>query len=722
MKPKVIILILIIVQLLPLVAFSQTPEENLLKYWYYRDRLKYFVVPGEKQGEGDMAGVRNRMYYLFPDYYNLDFGQNCVYQGYYIGILATEFRILKDNGKDIDALNTEQELVYALKQFYNFLDRCEHWWGDPDLNDGYFIRTAVPFDFNDLFEPAGITSSWNHFFQSERHLNILNHKLNNTDHDWDAISQSFGNPRGHPGYCGDYIGGAVINGSSLGQSGFPEWYSQDEAIGLLMGLALVSTCMPDASIIVEETGKNSQLTAQEFALLIIERICGNDTWKINNPDPNGNPPHHNCISFAYGYAAAGHWFSNGTIPTLHYFTNEYNECMARGWWNNGDAMPAGLTNHVMASTLAALGSSWHSQIFLPPACPIINSNNTEATITNLLENYNLHTFYMLLYKILHPDVTLSNDPFPLSILQLNGAPYEGPYNYGNGIHSGNGWAYTYKWRGNLSEQNDGSTMGNFSGCDYLLFYNLYLLTTSTVAPDYHSYSSYIVENNWPVLEEDGTTILGDEENPLYRTAFTALLSDAEILNSTRFNYQQISIPPIPDHPGNAIFLSENEILLKPGFYCEYGASLQASIVPHIIWETFSNINLLMGEMAPWNNFYLLSDYGETKLFDNEKMTMSYSTNSVKSPSDKKKETIESIAQNIHIFPNPASQKITIQIPEELNLSLGRLQIINNQGVAIYRQNIFNHCVSLDVGFLKPGVYTLSITSIDYTFQSRIVKI
>lgn len=32
---------------------------NLLKYWYYRDRLKYFVVPGTNQGESEIVCLRN---------------------------------------------------------------------------------------------------------------------------------------------------------------------------------------------------------------------------------------------------------------------------------------------------------------------------------------------------------------------------------------------------------------------------------------------------------------------------------------------------------------------------------------------------------------------------------------------------------------------------------------------------------------------------------------
>ena len=38
-------------------VFSQEYTSNIAKYWYYRSRLDYFVVPGEKQGESQIVCV-----------------------------------------------------------------------------------------------------------------------------------------------------------------------------------------------------------------------------------------------------------------------------------------------------------------------------------------------------------------------------------------------------------------------------------------------------------------------------------------------------------------------------------------------------------------------------------------------------------------------------------------------------------------------------------------
>jgi hypothetical protein len=106
--------------------FSQiTPAQqematNMIKYWYYRDRLKYFVVPATGpivyEGESDIACVRNSWAnsYYGGNLENLDYGQHGKYTGFYIGTLATQYYLLKQNGQDTDAAHTLNELYYSL--------------------------------------------------------------------------------------------------------------------------------------------------------------------------------------------------------------------------------------------------------------------------------------------------------------------------------------------------------------------------------------------------------------------------------------------------------------------------------------------------------------------------------------------------------------------------------------------------------------------------------
>jgi len=379
----------------------------------------------------------------------------------------------------------------------------------------------------------------------------------------------------------------------------------------------------------------------------------------------------------------------------------------------------------MMCTLAAIGSSWHSQVFFPPFCPWIQNNITESVIYSKMQSIGIHTFYVLLFKVLHPDIVISDMVYPPSIMQLNGAPNEGPYKYGDYIYSGNGWAYTYKWRATPGEQNTGGfAQGNFSGCDYMLFYNLYLLATSSVSSDYHYYSRFSMSGNWPVLEEDNTTILGNDANILYRTAFNHLSSDAKILNSTRYDYQQIPLlVPIEDQPGNAVFLSEVEVKLNSGFFCEKGASFQASIRSHVIWDIFSNNNLLMDNMIQIEDYYQLADneFIKSNHLDNG-CKKQYINNSKSGGNSGLNSDNELEKEKLKIFPNPVQNHVTILIPDHFLLFNSHLCVINSLGRIVLETFISSNSVSLNVDYLKPGIYSICLTSDRSVLLSKMVKL
>ncbi|MEI7463610.1 MAG: T9SS type A sorting domain-containing protein [Candidatus Taylorbacteria bacterium] len=369
--------------------------------------------------------------------------------------------------------------------------------------------------------------------------------------------------------------------------------------------------------------------------------------------------------------------------------------MARGGWNNYDTWLMGLTNFVMASTLAAIGSSWNSQIWFPPVCPQINGNNTESTITNLLENYNIHTLYLLLYKVLHPDIGFSNDPLPLSLSQLHSAPGEGPFKYGDDDHSGGGWAASYKWRNNLTDQNNGSTLGNFCGCDYMLFYNLYLLVSNKNYENYHYFDNYSCGNSWPYLAYDGTTIIGDNNHPLGEYAFDRIESRSEILNSTRFNYLQEPISEIPGHPGNAIIKAENKILLSPGFFAEKGSTLLAKIESHIFWEDgFINDDLIFKEHPQDQSMEVSFDQQEGPYIS------------------------EMPDESLIIYPNPFEDNMYIQ-----NGVVGMKYTIKDMFNRTVSKGCFqtkNLCLNLN--FLPSGMYILLLEKKQKPCNYKIVKL
>ena len=162
MKHKYIhkILFLIVFCINTQITFSQI-STDLMKYWFYRNRLKYFVVPGSKIGESQIVCVRNKIIesdqgYIDPGRENIDFGQHGKHNGLYIGVLATEYYLLEQNGQTADAAKTLSELNYALDAVITYWDSlAEPYWkhnnGSPydGKYNGFFIRGNVPCDFLD---------------------------------------------------------------------------------------------------------------------------------------------------------------------------------------------------------------------------------------------------------------------------------------------------------------------------------------------------------------------------------------------------------------------------------------------------------------------------------------------------------------------------------------------------------------------------------------------
>jgi hypothetical protein len=128
---------------------SQVLSEEAMRYWYYRDRLQYFVYPGQEEGASLLMTSRNSNGngvgpIDIGQYNGVEYGQTQRLNGYYIGLLATEYRLLLNNGQNADASKTLQELDLALDALIR-LDNCEDLepWNSTEYFDGFFIRSNV---------------------------------------------------------------------------------------------------------------------------------------------------------------------------------------------------------------------------------------------------------------------------------------------------------------------------------------------------------------------------------------------------------------------------------------------------------------------------------------------------------------------------------------------------------------------------------------------------
>lgn len=630
---KYLIVLISVTSILPNFIFSQndTDHELLLKYWYYRDRLKYFVYPGIMMGESEMAGVRNKLAWDVPDTRNLDFGQNGVYFGYYLGLLATEYRLLMNNGEGGLAVNTGAQVNHALYQFINYMDKCEEHWNVTPVWDGFFIRNSVPIDFLNPASPNGYGFGGDlHVIGLNSELTYLNTYNNNTHH-----IDGFELQDGHPGY--------IVHNSTSNNilGGVPpiESMSMDEGIGVLMGLALVMFNMQDYPVIVPGTGgKTVKQTARECGKKIVETLYHNGLWELT--DPLGTSIQ-STVLYDYGIAKTG-WYFGMPLPIYWYYPSP-GYAFAYSEWYLLPQINTGLVfNETMETTLSAISDGWH--------------DHTQSSIVDNTWPYWIHTFYSILFDVLHYDIPYNPGIYDLMKLQLSYAPGEGPYNFGDGYHPDNGWAYTYKWRGTLNEQNNGSVKGIFSGADYMLAYNMYAIGKGVSIGDYHPLHEIVLIKDFPVLTSE-SIITGGTTNPFNVVAFNEIYSRSKIWNSTKFDFQGNIIEPPMNESGKVNYIAGDVIMLTQGFYVEKGAKFTATTKKPICWNDYS-----INSSDPYQSSSILVidqlDSVQTNPVDVQRHLLNFSSDNQELP-----------LQDIAVFPNPATSYFTLKCE---NVSFGNL--------------------------------------------------
>ena len=430
-------------------TFAQNDSLNMLKYWSYRKRLEYFVMPGQSRGESQIVGIRNRMDYGAND---INFGQHSIYFGYYLGVLATEFKLLQNSNDTIHSYQTKNELYFALYQFVNYLDKCEHllFKNCNDSIDGFFIRYNIPCDF----------------LENTKNKSYFNKDLNSKN-TFDSLSRTFKDlPPGHPAWIDKVSECDTI----------PQIFSQDEAIGLLLGLALVYKCMPDSSY--------EKILARQIAYNVINYIRNSSRlygkalslrWIIYKPSGVKLKTREGGFAFLYaqGFMKALTFFDikndNFWRKLTRYPQDLFFQCSQFFPGPNPD-------NNTMITTLAAIGDSWRATI--PLFGLVFRINTTRYGIKHKTSYQDWDAFYLLLWDVLNSKNNLKTNDFSKALDQLNKAPVNGPYNYGKRNNpEGTGWSSSYKFHLKKKFQmglKDG-ILGNYNGLDYMLFHNLYCI-------------------------------------------------------------------------------------------------------------------------------------------------------------------------------------------------------------------------------------------------------
>ena len=389
---------------------GQTPQKNLQKYWDYRQQLEekfVWVSPCNEPGSNIPASKINT--HIRGTSISWDDGNKIL--PYYIGLLATEYRLLKDN--NINYTRTRDELYYTLLAFERLDMTAEtfDFTGRSEFNCD--LRTIYSPSFNGFFlrDDVGPTTFSSAPFCQYAYENGGSYKANM--------------------YQGTST--TTTNGSGLVMS-------KDMVWNLMNGFALVKALVDDPTTYPNIEGNNQTLQemVSDISLKILDQLYGiNGDWIIHYPlngciisypshsgDVNEPIPPLGTVPFNYGFIKEIEWIS-GTTSNYSAGSN------AQGSFNNNANDVLGINaepdrpveipevdNFSFLSMYSVMGGHFD----------YIQAASDQAAA-------DMHyPFFFLLNQVLHRDNNVFNDPNRMNYFYtwLNHAPPDGPRYYGDG--------------------------------------------------------------------------------------------------------------------------------------------------------------------------------------------------------------------------------------------------------------------------------------------------
>lgn len=437
-------------------------QKNIFKYRNYRERLKQrfvYVTNNNEHGSNILASKTKAYAWRSSDI--IDFWDSVSTMGFYLGMLATEYRLLKNEGKD--TTQTLKELMYALKAFDRLDYYAESYYGGTNSTNGFFIRDDVPNYSYPVCNP-GIGNPDNPFAY----------------HFWSDIKK-----------IGYNYGSCDIRDNEM---------SQDQFRGMMLGLSLIKKLVTEGTVTLDGEQYNFQNKTKEITSRVVhymhiterKRINKRVTiairrWRIKNPvtgelvkrGPMGWPDV--MAWYAYGFARAGRWIANEDLDRKNTVDPE-REISKLLFTQLGNGNIATISN-----TLSQIGIPMHTYNLyggrlLGTIANFRGSDTVDVTFNN--------DFYFmgLLHYVLHGNSgTKAKLDNKMSFFQnqLNTAPAEWPYNFGGSDRPASNDRTSQNLLRNPEDRgtiptNDPNQMrqrvGEYHGVDYLLLHNLFLLT------------------------------------------------------------------------------------------------------------------------------------------------------------------------------------------------------------------------------------------------------
>jgi hypothetical protein len=714
----------VLLALLSYNLFSQGPEVNLEKYWRYRHRLNSkFLIQGTGRGEGfPFSSLKlSAPPSLSPDIFlGITGGDATLHNGFYIGMLATEWKLLHDQG--LNTSETELALYYAIEA-YNRLDYYANVLigKQPDVGygtvagqnylDGYIMREDFPQDF--LF--ATNSNGWPVTLNGQR-IYHERHKHLNQDI---GIRYFEGFPAVNPctppliSYCS-----STHTEDGVLRTSIPEYgtcnntasvlniedrgniMGLDQIIGMLIGFRLAVKYLPPNLNLPNKVFSDGRVNFIEEIQAITTRIFvhlyDNDFLVAHVPylacDPyldlvnrGGN------VRIASGPLMMA-IEDIGFVSPMNY-NSMFNSLNSETWFISSRNLWNSPILQTIVSTFSSVFLHSHSEWMIAALMALAPSTVNPIIVTQAnISLFEIHEqwcpFYSLLLLLLNPNVTGGLDSFQnLDVLNnLDAAPCNGPHRSAIGFCpdgiGASGWEFgnrfTSKGNENDEDQPGEFNFGFYPGLDYMLLFNLYCLRQPNYISQYTN-KAWMNLNEYVPLSTPYHGQTGAGNNFLEYNAFDYIMTSQVLGQNANMSYQ-----------------AGREIVFLPGFESSYGAQMMAHIEP---LECEADGHYRQMEPSPSGSQSNQHSMASLQAYPAAEFRLPSSSDSIKEVS-------------MQLFPNPGSQNATLEFEGLQEFSL---QVHDLSGKLIFQKQYAQSNTSLSRMSIPSsewgqGVYMVSCTS------------
>ena len=699
---KKLIFIYIIISACFFKLYSQSTSENLQKYWYYRERLKNYVLVSSNFNEPGTNIPADR---ILNDTISWDDG-NAAFN-HYIAMLATEYKLLKIYGQDYS--QTIKELYYALKSFERLDKTAESYYRSnhsqlsTDLN-GFFIREDITKDFWRKYGRNGT----NPYFNQSRNKRTLDPSNPESITDWE-YEKSEDN-------TWHYLEAFSLVNSLVGS---------EYVDGTLIDFKKL--IKDNVRRVIDDMKHNHMVHTIIWKISPPTHIKNNFAyeWYVENPVTNepvelGSGLDGTMLYVSYGFVEAGNHILGENRYTPPHIAKALFKTLLSVPMSEIDLtldvynkiVPVIFTGYIdVELSISAPGYKRTVLDFVhdPPGAytkdswttSLGNIGQDDYKIRSLCATGNISyqdglSPYEILIKKQKESSVLKYEHFPLiwcvsnndySLISnenksyienlLNYAPECGPYYFAQGDDGGL-WSSSSRlvWPEKL---HGGCPTGEYNGLDYMLLHNLYWLSTISQYPSVINYNPGIFKSN-------------------------------SIVATNQINCSV----PVELKNRTLKFSAGNSIKLKPG--CKINPVNNERFIARV--NTGIQTGFRKVSITGYNSCSNFVKSGNKKLINNIKGAFS---DVVSGENEKKnlENLIHQLDNNVMIYPNPAEEELNVKIQGDINVKI--VQVLNSMGTIVLVKDINTYGeIKIDISCITSGIYFVRV--VDNNNQVYIKKL